>query len=186
MLTGSIGYTHELTEYVVEHAKEAPAVADQLASPEVDIFTGLPFQESTGELSNEEKQTELKDYIAQADESRKAEIYTQIMSIPSEEQMEASLQQALAQTSRDELKASMVQGLTEQMGMSEEEVQTYIDEMDDEELDTLIEQMMRESIQQQYAAQVQQQLAGMSAGQLAAALDQSLTGYTAEQCAAYL
>lgn len=185
MLTGSIGYTHELTEYVVEHAKEAPAVADQLASPEVDIFTGLPFQESTGELSNEEKQTELKDYIAQADESRKAEIYTQIMSIPSEEQMEASLQQALAQTSRDELKASMVQGLTEQMGMSEEEVQTYIDEMDDEELDTLIEQMMRESIQQQYAAQVQQQLAGMSAGQLATALDQSLAGYTVEQCAAY-
>ncbi len=55
MLTGSIGYTKKLTEYVIEHAKGSPAVQAQLDNPATDIFTGLPFQENTGSLTDAEK-----------------------------------------------------------------------------------------------------------------------------------
>lgn len=45
MLSGSIGYTSELTEYIIEQAKDADAVTAQLNDPSTDIFTGLPSQE---------------------------------------------------------------------------------------------------------------------------------------------
>lgn len=43
MLSGSIGYTSELTEYIIGQAKDADAVTAQLNDPSTDIFTGLPF-----------------------------------------------------------------------------------------------------------------------------------------------
>lgn len=45
MLSGSIGYTSELTEYIIEQAKDADAVTAQLNDPSTDIFTGLPSRE---------------------------------------------------------------------------------------------------------------------------------------------
>ena len=61
MLTGSIGYTSKLTEYVIEHSKESSAVNAQLGSPSTDIFTGLPFSESTGDLTDEQKETAFRE-----------------------------------------------------------------------------------------------------------------------------
>ena len=54
MLSGSIGYTSKLTEYVIEHSKESDAIKAQQAAPSTDIFTGLPFNENTGSLSDSE------------------------------------------------------------------------------------------------------------------------------------
>lgn len=58
MLTGSIGYTSDLTKYVIQHSKDSHAIKAQLDDPSTDIFTGLPFQETTGDLTNEEKNAE--------------------------------------------------------------------------------------------------------------------------------
>lgn len=41
---GAVAYTSDLTEYVINHVNESEAVAAQKASPETDIFTGLPFE----------------------------------------------------------------------------------------------------------------------------------------------
>jgi len=57
MLSGSIAYTSKLTEYVIEHSRESEAVNAQLANPTIDIFTDLPFEENSGRLSKEEKET---------------------------------------------------------------------------------------------------------------------------------
>ena len=51
MLSGSIGYTSKLTEYVIEQSKDSAAVNAQLDDPSTDIFTGLPFKESTGNMT---------------------------------------------------------------------------------------------------------------------------------------
>ena len=40
---GSIGYTAELTEYVVEKNTESAIVQQQLNNPDVDVFTGIAF-----------------------------------------------------------------------------------------------------------------------------------------------
>ncbi len=40
---GMIGYTAALTEYAVEQTAQCAIVQQQLASPQTDVFTGLPF-----------------------------------------------------------------------------------------------------------------------------------------------
>ncbi len=42
-LIGSVGYTSELTEYVINAVNDSEIVKAQLENPEVDIFTGIPF-----------------------------------------------------------------------------------------------------------------------------------------------
>ena len=42
---GSIWYTSELTEYVVEHNNQAPIAQQQLANPDINVFTGREFSD---------------------------------------------------------------------------------------------------------------------------------------------
>jgi len=62
MLTGSIAYTYKLTEHVIENNKNSSAIAAQLATPNVDIFTGLPFEEGGSKMTAEEKAEDFKEY----------------------------------------------------------------------------------------------------------------------------
>ncbi len=185
MLSGSIGYTSKLTEYVIEHTKDSAAVAAQMEDHSTDIFTGLPFRENTGSLTDSEKEQEFRRYISGLDGKGKADAYVQIMSVPSEEQLSAAVAQAMGGMDRATMEDALMQAMIQQMGMSETSVQEYVDAMGDEELNELMEQMVAEQVKAQYAGEVQQQLSGMSAEQLAGALEQSMGTFTTEQCAAY-
>ena len=44
--TGSIGYTAALTEHVINQTNKAEIVKQQKANPDVDVFTGLPFEKA--------------------------------------------------------------------------------------------------------------------------------------------
>lgn len=185
MLSGTIGYTSELTEYVVENSRNSAAIQAQLEDPSTDIFTGLPFQENTGNLSDEEKIDEFTHYIETLDEKGKAEAYVKIMSIPSDEELDAMVSQTMGAMTRADMEAALTQAMTAQMGMAESEVSSYISSMTDEEITEVFTQMVTEQTKAQYAAQVQAQLAGMDQGQLAAALDMAMPTFTNEQLAAY-
>ncbi len=185
MLTSPIGYTSALTEHILALAGESDAVQAQQADPETDIFTGLPFDAGTGALTDQEKEEAFRDYVAGLDEAQKAAAYVQMQSIPSQEQIDAAIQQAMGQMGADERKDALMQALSKQMGMDEASVQEYVDAMSDADLDELYAQMITEQTKQQYAAQVEQQLQDMTAGQLAGALDLAMAGYTTAQCAAY-
>ena len=185
MLTGSIGYTKELTEYVVAKAQESAAIQAQLANPSVDILTGLPFNENTGSLTNAEKESEFRAYIESLDEAGKADAYVKIMSIPSAEELAAMVAQVMGTMTRADMEAAMSQAMSQQMGMDTEAVMEYVLAMTDEDLNQLFEQMIAEQVKVQIAEQVAAQLAAMSATQLAGALDMSMALYTTEQCATY-
>lgn len=185
MLNGSIAYTEALTEYVVEEAKESAAIKAQMKDSSTDIFTGLPFKETTGDLKDSEKETEFKDYIAALDEKGKAETYIKIMSVPTEEQLSAAVKQEMGNKTREDMENTMIQALTQQMSMSEQEIREYTSSMSDEELEELFRQMIEERVKAQMVAQVQGRMAGMSNAQLAGALDQAMKSYTAEQYALY-
>lgn len=185
MLTGSIAYTSELTEYVIEKNRASAAVTAQLADASTDIFTGLPFQENTGNLTDAQKAEELREYIGTLDEKGKADAYMEIMSIPSEEELAAMVSQTTASVTRADIEAAMTQAMTTQMGMAESTVQEYIEAMSDEDIMELFTENVAEQIRAEYAANVTAQLAAMSTQQLAGALDMSLEGYTEEQMAAY-
>ncbi len=185
MLSGSIGYTGKLTEYVIENSKNADAVNAQLNNPTIDIFTNLPFEENSGRLSKEEKETALRAYLAEQDMAGKANSYVKIMSIPSKEQLDTMVAQSMTGMDRATMEATMLQAFTQQMGMEESEIKGYFESMTDEDITAIFAQMVAEQVKMQYAAQVQQQMAAMSETELAMALEYALPGFTTEQCATY-
>ena len=185
MLTGSIGYTDKLTQYVIAEAKDAEAVKAQLDTPTVDIFTGLPFEENTGAMTDNEKEEAFKKHVATLDEAEKAKTYVKIMSIPSKEQLSASVQQVMGNMTREQMELTLVQAFTQQMGMSQAEIEDYIKNMSDEDINYIFSEMIAEQVKAQFAQQVQGQMAGMSAEQLSMALDMAIGTYTTEQCAQY-
>ena len=185
MLTGSIGYTHELTEYIITEAGKSEVAKAQADSPETDIFTGLPFEESTDSMSDEAKESAFRSYIEELDAAGKAETYVSIMSIPSQEELDNMVSQSMADMTREKMEATMITAMTQQMGMSEEEISEYIGKMDDEEITEIYTEMVEGQIKMQYAAQVAEQMKAMSDEQLAGALDMALDTYTTEQYVQY-
>ena len=185
MLTGSIAYTKKLTEYVIEKSKDSAAVKAQLEDPKNDIFSGLPFHENTGSMSDEEKITEFENYIANLDETGKANTYIKIMSIPSDEELNTIVNQTMGAMTRADMDSAVTAALSQQMGMSIEEIQNYISSMSDEDIKEMFEQMLIEKTKAEYAAKVKQQLSTMSHTQLAAAFDMTRPTYTNEQLVKY-
>ncbi len=185
LLSGSICYTKKLTDYVVEKSKESAAIKAQLDDESMDIFTGLPFSENSGTLSDEQKNAEFKSYLSKLDKSGKAETYLKIMSIPPKAEMDSFIDNAIKNTSREQIEATLTPGIVEQTGMPEEQIKEYISGMDDEELFSMYSSIVEEQYRMQYAAGVMQQLALLSVEQKAMALDAAVDGFTAEQLATY-
>lgn len=183
MLSGSIGYISKLTEYIIEKGKESEAVQAQLDDPHTDIFTGLPFKESSGELSDEKKETDFRDYISTLDEQNKADTYVKIMSIPSDEDVQKTVDQTMKSMTKKDMTNSLVQAVSQQTGMSEEEISDYIDTMSDEDLEEMFIQIITEQFKQQYAAEVKTKMGKMTVQQLCAALESAMKTYSTEQCA---
>ena len=185
MLSGSIGYTSALTEHLAQASQDSAAIQAQMDSPNRDIFTGLPFQESTGNLTDEEKDSAFRSYVSGLEEQGKAETYLAIQSLPTQEQIDQAVGQSTGSMSREEMESTLQEALTSQASLDESQVEDYIAAMSDEELSDLFTQMAEEQFKAQYAAQVQQQLAAMEPAQMAAALDAALDTYTTQQCAQY-
>ena len=185
MLTGSIGYTHLLTEHVIKQAEQSAAVKEQREKPETDIFTGLPFRSAKGDLSDQEKEAEFRKHLKTLDEAGKAEVYVSIMSIPSAEQMETSVKQAMQGKTREDIEQVMSGALTQQMSVDESRVAEYLAAMSEEELNKLFAEMVEQQVRQQYAASVQAQLAALPSAAKAQALDAAAPRYTTAQCAQY-
>ena len=177
MLSSTIGYTSELTEYVIENSKDSASVRAQMNNTETDIFTGLPFRENAGNLSDAEKKADFLSYIEKLTDEEKAAAYIQIKSIPSDAELDAM--------TREDMEATMVQALVSQTGMSENEMSEYIAAMPDEDITDFFTQMVTEQIRMQYAAQVQAQMQAMPAQQLVVALTAEMESYTDKQFAQY-
>ncbi|MDF2905196.1 MAG: hypothetical protein K0R34_517 [Herbinix sp.] len=84
-VNGSIGYTKALTDYVIKETNSRKIVKQQLAHPDIDIFTGIPFK------AGEEEETlmtmeEVESYLATLDEETQAQM-TDYMSDMTEEQI---------------------------------------------------------------------------------------------------
>ena len=181
----SIGYTHKLTEYIIEKANESDAVKAQLADPTTDIFTGLPFKDSNGNLTDEKKAADFREYISSLDTSGKAMTYVKMMSIPQEEAVKEFVSGTLASMKRTDMEKMIAPAMVEQTGMAEETVAEYISSMSDEDLSELLSQALEEQYRAQYAAKVEEQMSAMTNEQLAAALDMAMGQFTEEQCAVY-
>src|SRR5690606_34250859 len=148
-------------------------------------FTGLPFRVADGEMTDEKKAEEFRNYISSLDTAGKAAAYRKIMSIPPEESVKEFVTGTLAGMTRADMEAAIAPAVSEQTGMAEEMIAEYITSMSDEELAGLLAKGLEEQFRAQYAAGAEEQMRAMSDEQLAAALDMAIGQFTEEQCVAY-
>ena len=176
MMTGSIGYTTALTEYAIERMSRSDIVKEQLANPDKDIITGLPFKTDDDEVSDEEKVNLIKEYFASLSTEEKANLYIEI---ETKLQLEGMVTGMLAMYTEEQLKELAVQAFAEQMGMDPEQIRGYIDQMSKEELMAAITDGMYEQIEEQYGPAIRAQLQQM--GNEALAMAMGMKVFTDEQ-----
>ena len=185
MLSGDICYTSALTEYLIEKSENADVIKAQLADPQKDMLTGLPFKTTTGSLTSEQKKEALQSYLTGLDQAGKAAAYISINCIPSEEFVNQQISATLSGMTREDMEKTIVQVLSTQMNMGEAEISDYLSKMEDEELKEIFSEMMKEQVKMQYAAKVAAQMRQMSTEQLVMGLEMAMPTYTDEQWSLY-
>lgn len=102
--SGGIGYTHALTEYMIDKTNSSELVKAQKENPDVDVFTGIEFPKADEEeeqpmsqsgamemltgMLTEEQRTKLNEGIMAAlTEEQQAQIQSAMMGMVSDEQM---------------------------------------------------------------------------------------------------
>ena len=96
ILTGTLVYTSQLTQYAIEKTAESDLIKKQLANPFTDVITGLPFKtDDVKELTDEEKMEKVKAYVAKLSQAEKVALAYQIVCTPRDEAVAAAVQQQL-------------------------------------------------------------------------------------------
>ena len=108
--SGGIGYTHALTEFMIQRTNESELVKKQLENPKVDVFTGIEFTVDGVEkqpMSQEEAFARVMQMMSVGQQQKLAEIITaslsqeqlaQIAQLPPEQQQTALLGMATPAT----------------------------------------------------------------------------------------
>lgn len=175
MMSGSLGYTNALTQYAIDHTADSQLVKDQLANPDTDVITNLPFrQEGDTEPTDQEKAQAIGEYLLTLDAQSQAEAYVDGMSQPSQQYVDDTVDTQMANITREDIEQMISQEYAAQMGVDAATLDEYIAGMSDEELFAQVEEAMAAQIKEQYAAAVQQQLAALPAAQLSAMLAQAV------------
>lgn len=172
MLTGAVGYTQALKEYVMEQTENSAIVKAQKEEETIDVFTGLPFlTEETKLPDDKEKARRFQEYAQTLSTSDKAEIYAYIQSVPDAQYVDQLIEQQLSGLTREQVEQQVMEQYASNMGVDTATVQGYISEMDDETLFGKVEEAMRQTIQEEYAQQMAENLSSATAEQLAKMFD---------------
>ena len=62
-ISSGVGYRNELMAYLLEQVNSSEIVQQQLANPDIDIFTGQPFGKGSEEMMNDLDQMDFSDFI---------------------------------------------------------------------------------------------------------------------------
>ena len=147
MMSGAVGYTHKLVEYVVSQAQQKELVLGQLQDPEHDVFTGLPFLDENDEAVTKSKKIEAaRDYIANADTKELADLYVEYMSVPEDSYIDEKIDEQMEDTTRKDIEDMI---LDYYPGYA-----SYLEKMDDDTLFDYVRQMISEQVKEQYAIQM--------------------------------
>ena len=147
MLSGAVGYTHALVEYVVSQADEKELIKRQLENPEIDVFTDLPYLDRENEALTADKKSQAAiDYIDSADNSVIAQIYIDYMCNPDDEYINSVLDEQMSDTDRDDIEKMITEMYPEYASM--------LDQMDDDMLFSYIRTMMTDEVKKAYAEEM--------------------------------
>ncbi|MBQ8568807.1 MAG: ABC transporter ATP-binding protein/permease [Oscillospiraceae bacterium] len=99
-INGSIGYTSELVEYVVNAVNDSEIVVEQKENPDVDVFTQIEFSTGKEEEAPEMTMEDIYAYAATLPEEEQAAMQ-QYMTMMSEEQMLEMFSEMMAPKTTD-------------------------------------------------------------------------------------
>ncbi len=163
MSTG-IGYTTALTEHLIAETQSRDIVKEQLADPETDVITGLKFpDENAADPTEAEIKSSVEEYIKTLGAAEKAALYTELMSKPSEEYLEAMVEQYMAGMDR--------KSIEEMIKVQYPEYSSMMSEIPDETLFQYVRDGMKQQITSEYATQIEATLSIMTQEQLAEMFD---------------
>ena len=172
MMTGSVGYTAALTQYLIDHAAESDAVAAQKAAPDTDILSGLPFRTDADDArSDAEKAAQFAAWAAARTDAEKAALAVTLAGTPDDATLDAMVAQTIGNATRAQLQAQLIASAAESTGMTAEALTAYFDAMDDDAFMAYVQKAVREQAAAQYAESARAQLQSRSTAELAAMLD---------------
>ncbi len=178
MMTGSIGYTAALTEYIAEKGADSVALKTQLSKPDIDVFTGLPFKtEDMQEPTDAQKAEDIKAHIGSLPADKKAEIYVELQATPTDAYVAQAVEGGMNGLTREKIEQMMVSQYAAEMGVDATTIRDYIAKMDDDTLFDNVKKMLEEQVRAQYAEQVTAQMSNIPDAQLAAAFEAALPSY---------
>lgn len=174
MINSYVGYTAELTKYAIDKTNESALVKAQTADTENDLLTGTKFMtDDYVDPTAEEKAQIAKDFISGASSDKKADIYRFAMSQPDPAQTQAQIDVMMEDFDKDEFIKQIEEVYAAEYGIDASQIKGYLDSMTDEQTEQFAREAIGAQIAQEYAAQVQAQLAPMTNEELAAALDKA-------------
>lgn len=187
MLSGAIGYTHMLTDYIIEQAQQAPVVKAQLENTTVDVLTGLPFESNAGELTDSQKKSAFVDYINGLTVKDKAETFLKIQCLNAEQQQLDVQVEAILSSMQDKdvIVQQISAAIAEQMNIGADQVAAQLSSYSIEELREMLRPSIEEQVKSAIAQQITQGFAALTEEQMSAMLDAEISGYTMEQYALY-
>ncbi len=186
MLSGSIGYTTALTEYVIRHALESEVVKAQLERPDYDILTGLPFKEASGKLSAEEKKTQFLSYVEKLSDTEKANVYVKMQCLAAiEKNLDAGVNQMLSMFTDKNAAIEMINKTLTESGVDPSSVSAYFDKLTLDEIKELLRPNVEEMVAAQISDATEKAMANMPEAMKVSALSATLAAATTEQFATY-
>ena len=155
ILSGSLGYTAALTEYVIEETQKTQIAKEQLdiLNKNYDVFTGLKFI-NEGDPTPAEKLKTLTDYIEKSKDSAKAKLYFDIMCTPTDDEVSSLMKQYkdrfFADGEEVDYRTMLANLILEQNlieGMDEETLMSFLEAYTDEELEAMVDEYLLEMVE---------------------------------------
>ena len=194
-LTGSIGYTYHLTDYIIDNVLNSEIV-DYQSRPEnenYDVLTGLPFViNEENDKTDADKHTLFLSYVEELSEADKYKLYVAIKGAevcPMEKMILDGQLKSLAKTDsenkpikdengayvldREKMEDFILENMN-QLGadMNTDLIESYIARLDDKELADLVKKSIEDAIREMFRAQaitrLEKELDTVNAAELAA------------------
>ena len=174
-LNGAIGYTSDLTDYILDKTAAADVVKAQLADETLDILTGLKFDDGTTEIPTGAAMAPyIREEIASMSNADRAAIYAKKASSMSDEDAAAQAGQQLAAMPAEMVTEMVRTVMIEQSGMEAAAVDGYMASMSADDLSATALSIVTAQVKAAYAAEIEAQLGTLSTDELAAQLDAML------------
>ena len=173
MLAGNIVYTSALTAHVIQQGQNADVIKAQMANPDVDVTTGLPFKPTTNAITAEE----FGGYLTTLDDATKAQVWVAYQSAISPKALAEIVDPLMESTSLEQMKAFLAAASAQMDAQSA----AYIAQLDDKGVKQYYRILLEQQESTKFATAKKAEYATKSPADIAAEMAAAQTALTDEE-----